>query len=387
MSIEKTEWQNTKPQETDSKPVEFLDLNSFTESKELVAPLLAKKVILSLTTATFSELECYYRARRAGSLPPGSKKPIFGQVLEFKDFEHFIAGITSGYYPEGFVWNYEYTGMAVHPNGLFVCNGNHLEKFKNGEMYKIKNKLFNDLHAIDFSADGKRMLVCSTGIDRLLEFSYPGMDLIWSWSAPEYGYTKAPDGTLVLTEAMLASIKTPTARIRIIDQKGVDYSVKPIETPSQAAHIDSAKYLDDEGNIIGATIFHGGDAILINRGNKTTSKIMSGVEKPHGLFRFGTNNEFNVVTETPKGLVDIFDKNFNKIYQLQAEIKRLGVSDTWIQNTFPVGGDVLASVDHCNRRVVFFNILTKKRFIVETPNEWKIFQLSITDNLQNYLTS
>jgi hypothetical protein len=361
-----------------------LNLSEFKESRELLHPFMDMRVLATLTTVKFSELDTYYQKRHAGTLPEGTIKPIFGQLLEFRDMAHFISGIPSESYPELISLGQEYTGVSVNDGKLFACNKNKIEVFGNRKVEKIIHPLFNDLRYIDFIPDGKSLLVCSSGTDSLLEFEYPDMLLKWAWYAPEHGYIEAPDGTLVVTQKMLANVNAHDRTLRIVDD-GTDYSREVIETTSQSSHINSGKYLSNDGNLIGATLYQGGDAILIDKQAGTTRKILSGLDRPHGFFKFGSESDNYVITSARSGLIDVMNRDFEHTHRINGDFKRFEAPMTWIQNSFPVSGDILASIDHYNRHVVFHDPFKKKRFIVNTHHDWKIFQLSFVEPGESFL--
>ena len=369
--------------ENEHEPIR-LDLASFKDNREVVQPLLDFPVLASLTTATFSELGEYYKMRREGTLPKNQSKPVSGMMLEFSDLKHFISGIPTASHPENIEIDQEYTGFGIDNNKLFVCNRNHIELFENGIRKTIEHPLFNDLHFINFSQDGKSMLVSSSGIEAILEFTYPEMKLNWSWLASEHGYSNAPDGTTIFSARQQPSIQE-SEKVRVIDLKK-DYSKAKVETSSQAAHINTATYANESGNLIATTIFQTGEAILINKGTGEVRSALRGLHDPHGFFRFGLHNEHYVVTSARTGVIDIVSqRDLSHEFRIDGEIKRYDYPTTWLQNTFPISGNVLASINHWQRRVVFFDPFKKEKFIVETPNEWKIFQLSLINQAKSFI--
>jgi hypothetical protein len=359
--------------------IEVLDLNEFKDSKELLRPLLDKMVFISLSTVRFEDLARWYRIRDYQHVKPDFEKPMFGHVLEFNTLDDFISGIPAARYPEKLEINNDYAGVTVHEGNLVACNGSKLEVFSPEGRKTITHPLFNDVKFVDFSDDGKSVLVCASGTDSLLEFSYPEMKLTWVWFAPEHGYSLAPDGTQVITTKMLNGDQKPEGA-RVLDD-GTDYSKVEITTSSQTTHINSATYLDGKTDKIAITLFQPGHAVILDKKAETTELVKDGLSRPHGFYKFGGDRTHYVITSPTTGVIDILDGNYRPTHAIKGVI-RTGTDDrTWLQNTFPISDEVLALVDHYNYHVVFFNIFTKEKQVVETHKQWKIFQIALQDQL------
>jgi len=369
MSIERTA-------ERGKDQVQVLDLNEFTDSKEILNPILDKRVFVSLSTARFEDLARWYRIRDYQHIQPDFEKPMYGHVLEFNTLDDFISGIPEGRYPSSLEIGNDYSGLTVHEGNLVTCNGNKIEIFSPEGRRELTHPLFNDVKFVDFSPDGKSVLVSSSGTDSLLEFSYPEMELKWTWFAPEHGYIEAPDGTRVLTRQMGAEQSDPQNGVRVIDD-GTDYSQLEVPTKSQTTHINSATYLDQEGNVIAATLFQPGHAVMIDKRQDSVELVKDGLSRPHGFYRFGGDEKHYVITSPTTGVVDILGSDYRPTHAVKGVIKTGTDDRTWLQNTFPVSEDVLALIDHYNYHVVFFNIFTQEKCVVETHKQWKIFQMTM----------
>lgn len=358
--------------------VEVLDLNEFMDSKDLLNPILDKRVFVSLSTARFEDLARWYKIRDYQHIKPDFEKPMFGQVLEFNTLNDFISGIPVARYPQTLEINNDYAGIAIHDGNLVACNGSNLEVFSSDGRKVLNHPLFNDVKFVDFSKDGESVLVCCSGTDSLLEFSYPDMKLRWSWFASEHGYSLAPDGTIVLTQKMIGAKPLPE-RVRVLDD-GTDFSKLEIDTKSQTTHINSATYLDGDGNRFAVTLFQPGHAVILDKRTGSLELVKDGLSRPHGFYRFGgKGNEHFVITSPTTGVIDILDYEYRPIQAIKGVIKTGTDDRTWLQNTFPVSNNVLALVDHYNFHIVFFNPFTKEKHVVETHKQWKIFQIALRE--------
>lgn len=358
--------------------VELLDLNEFTDSKELLNPILEKRVFVSLSTAKFEDLAKWYRIRDYQHIKPDFEKPMYGQVLEFNTLSDFISGIPVSRYPLTLENNNDYAGITTHEGNLVACNGCKIEVFSSNERTVLNHPLFNDVKFVDFSKDGKSILICASGTDSLLEFSYPEMELKWSWFAPEHGYNIAPDGTVVLTKKMIRSKPLPD-KVRVLDD-GTDYSKLKIDTKSQTTHINSATYLGRDEKRVAVTLFQPGHAVILDKNTGSLELIKDGLSRPHGFYSFGEEgNEHFVITSPTTGVIDIIDHEYRPTHSIKGVIKTGTDERTWLQNTFPVSESILALVDHYNFHIVFFNPFTKEKQVVETHKQWKIFQITLQD--------
>lgn len=360
--------------------VEQLDLNEFTDSKDLLQPILDKRVFVSLSTVRFEDLAKWYRIRDYQHIQPDFDKPMFGHVLEFNTLDDFISGIPVARFPQGLEINNDYAGVTVNEGNLIACNGSKIEVFSTEGRKTLAHPLFNDVKFVDFSKDGRSVLVCCSGTDSLLEFSYPEMKLKWSWIAPEHGYSTAPDGTLVLTKKMIGSEPLPD-KVRILDD-GTDFSKIEIDTKSQTTHINSATYLDGDDKRIAVTLFQAGHAVILDKRDNSLKLVKDGLSRPHGFYKFGGDNTHFVITSPTTGVIDILGSDYQPTHAIKGVIKTGTDDRTWLQNTFPVSDNILALVDHYNYHIVFFDIFTKEKQIIETHKQWKIFQIA----LQNQTT-
>lgn len=365
--------------EPSKEDVVQLDLNEFRDSPELLKPILDQRVFISLSTAKFEDLALWYRIRDFEGVEPNFTKPMFGKIVEFDTLDNFISGISSGYFPANMENGNDYAGIAVHGDNLVACNGSKLEVFSKDGRKEIRHPLFNDVKFVDFSADGTKVLVSCSGTDAILEFNYPEMTLNWSWFAPEHGYDKAPDGTMIYTQKMIGDGAQPQGKFRILDN-GTDFGPLDIATKSQSTHVNSATYLDGGTDRIAATIFQYGHAVIIDKERGTTSLVKDGLSRPHGFYRFGGEKKQYVITSPTTGVVDILDRDYRNTHAIKGVIKTTLEDRTWLQNTFPISENILALVDHYNYHVVFFDIREKVKHVVETSKQWKIFQIALASN-------
>lgn len=165
---------------------------------------------------------------------------------------------------------------------------------------------------------------------------------------------------------------------RVLDD-GTDYSKTEIATSSQTTHINSATYLAGDSDRIAVTLFQPGHAVILDKRTGETELVKDGLSRPHGFYRFGGNKTYYVITSPTTGVIDILDGDYRPSHAVKGVIKTGTDDRTWFQNTFPVSDEVLALVDHYNYHIIFFNIFTKEKQVVETHKQWKIFQIALQD--------
>jgi hypothetical protein len=119
--------------------------------------------------------------------------------------------------------------------------------------------LLNDVHSLVATETG--LLLTSTGIDAILEFSLTGR-LAWSWLASEHGFDRTPLGE-------------PAVRRCDIDYRSTD-----IPTLLQSTHVNSAQ-LTASGTIL-ATLFHQGWVVEIERSG-AWNVVVEDLKQPHWI--------------------------------------------------------------------------------------------------------
>jgi hypothetical protein len=166
--------------------------------------------------------------------------------------------------------------------------------------------------------------------------------------------------------------------VRVLDD-GTNFGPLDIATKSQTTHINSATYLEGSTDRIAATIFQTGHAVIIDKPSNTTTLVRDGLSRPHGFYRFGGDKAQYVITSPTTGLIEILDRDYRQTHTIKGVIKTGTDERTWLQNTFPVGDNILALIDHYNFHVVFFDLVKRQKHVVETHKQWKIFQLGLAD--------
>lgn len=320
----------------------IINIKNLPEDKKIIEPIKNKEIIISTITSKFTEFKKLYRKKNK------KRKIFYGQLLTFESINDFINGDAAWSYPAKPKPGFCYSGIAVYEDKIFACNKNLIEVFyQNRKIKEIKNRLFNDLHYICFSPNKKNLLITSSGTDSIIELSLENYSELWKWTAYDSNLNKYK---------------------KYLDD--VDYSKLHISTLKQITHINSAFYIN-LSKLIGATLFHQGNGIIIDYRNKKYKIIISGLENPHGFFKFYNNY---LVTNTSKGEVYILNENFKKTIEIK-NFNKNKKEKIWLQNTFYVNHSILVVINQNVREIIFIDFKKEKKFTVKHNLEWKIYQI------------
>lgn len=212
--------------------------------------------------------------------------------------------------------------------------------------WRISHPLLCDLHSIVDSSGG--YLITSSGVDGALEFT-PGGKLIWSWLAPEHGYSRTNAGGV--------------RRINPLRHYGLQTPV----TETQSTHCNSAVVVEPGSRgTVAMSLFHQGEVILIDRRSGRSKSVIQGLMHPHSLRRVGIDGW------------SVCDTGANSIVLLDANLRPRRVIDgpfDWVQDALcETGSAVVMDVNHA--RIVHVDI--EKNVVMSTIDytpEWKGYQL------------
>ena len=79
-----------------------------------------------------------------------------------------------------------------------------------GEGRFCQSPWLNQGHTVEFSADGKRLLVGSAGFDAVFEFDTATGEVVWEWFAWDHGFDRSKMGHYVVrSAAKYAELSSP----------------------------------------------------------------------------------------------------------------------------------------------------------------------------------
>jgi len=270
------------------------------------------------------------------------------QALSSETFGGLIALIDPAKLDSGFIAEIETpiaTGMLYNQDqhSLYVSRNKWINTIRGGKITDTKgNSLFNDVHGLSSTIDGK-LLVVSTGVDGLLMFDYNNFSHAeWIWLATENGYSY-----------------TPTGNERVIDRTK-NYQLISTTTPQHTTHINSA--INYKPGKILATLFHQGELIEIDMESGISRVIDDNMKGPHSI---RTRKEGYLVSDTINNQVRLYGPD------LRVEMLISGDYD-WIIDTVETHDENYLIADSNNDRIVKVSSKGKELNSLEEGLEDKI---------------
>jgi hypothetical protein len=267
---------------------------------------MQKKFYTSFHTTRFDILKAHWEKHspKLENGAVGSKEPIVnvdlgGMVFEVDWLQKKVTHFPFIRCPGGIeIWRNHIVvpSMWEHEIYFFDRNFNMVNSFS--------HPYLSDIHSISLTSNDT-LLVTSTGIDAILEFTFDGT-LIWNWFATLNGYTIDQLGV---------------SRNLIIEN--IDHRKNDYPTLSQTTHLNSVIEDPFSDDYLITTLFHQGEVVSVDKKTGSTTVLLSGLLSPHGLRK--TENGF-IVSNTRLGETLILDKNF-KI------LSRFDLQSSWLQDS------------------------------------------------------
>ena len=244
-----------------------------------------------------------------------------------------------------------------------------------GEARLCHNPWLNQGHTVEFSADGKRLLVVSSGFDAVIEFDTESGEVVWEWFAWDHGFDQSKLGHYVVRSA---------ARHRTLAAMGhevllVDDPAKyefGIPTRQKPAHLNSARY-DSDGRIL-ITLFHQGAGCVVDRNTGEAQEIISGLLVPHKLSRRKNGGYF--ISDTRRGKLIFLDENHRSRYEIAFAgtpgVARSPQLSEFLQNTTELREDLFACIDIPRSSLWLIDVKRRRYRGIKFPVEWSVHDVA-----------
>lgn len=239
-----------------------------------------------------------------------------------------------------------------------------------GALREYRHPLFAFLHSIELSADGKRLLVVSSGYDILVELDLASGAPVWEWLTWEHGFNPSHDGVYLARKPEL--YRDYVARgLKALLVEPAKLGAHGLMTRARTNHPNSACYHPRDPDTVLATLGHSGEAVAVARGTGQWRRVVDDLASmPHGIAPQG---EGWLVTSTLRGegwfLSADFEVERKLIFaNLPGKPPALAESE-WLQMVQPLSDQVLLGLD-ANRGLILVN--TAKRCYANVPidEEW-----------------
>jgi hypothetical protein len=280
-------------------------------------------------------------------------------------------------------------GVAVRENQLALATAKsvQLTDMDTGEVKLCHNPWLNQGHTVEFSADGKKLLVGSSGFDAVFEFDSDSAKVIWAWFAWDHGFDRSVLGHhVVRSEFRRKALAAKDHEVVLVD----DPEKYPfgIPTRQKPAHLNSACY-DSDGNIL-VTLFHQGSGYVVDRNTGDAQEVISGLSNPHKLARRKCGGYF--ISDTKGGKLILLDEKYRRQYEVTLAgmpgVARSPKLSEFLQNTTELREDLFACVDIHRSALWVIDVKRCRYRGVKFPAEWSVHDVaSIGCNLDRRIGS
>jgi|GEM_PF-6220715 len=306
---------------------------------------------------------------------------------------HLIGGVTARPYKEGLVlgvplsqdsvdagkalWSFstaEPHSVSFHGDTMAVGGNNTVTVYdSNGKApVQMMYPWFAHVHTASFSEDGKNLLVASSGFDSAFEINIASALVTWEWKAWENGYDRSPLGHHLTTSPERAVKLRESGKEAILVDDPSAWPAFGLPTRQRAVHLNGAEYLDADRLLL--TLFHQGQAIIVDRGTGASQIVMEGLMSPHG-FSKAANEEY-VIASTRSAHFYILDSDFRARREISLEdmpgIVRPPELGEWLQNVQMIGPNLFLGIDIHRRHFWVIDIQHKTYRGIEIPRDWAV---------------
>ena len=231
------------------------------------------------------------------------------------------------------------------------------------------------LHTIEFSADGRHILVAATGLDTILEIDLDSSEVVWEWNAWDHGISHVTLSNSYLTrdrdQAKQLEEDHPGAEVRLIEDP-LTLPREGLATHHSPMNMNGAHY-GRNGQVL-ATGYHRPELFVINRDGSNDRHDL-GLTNPHSFRPYGDGY---MVADTGSGRLLLLDQSFAvasnvDLSSLPADPEKKDGFGEWMQTASPLGTDGLfATVDALRDGVHIIDIPGRRRRFISNPPEWTI---------------
>lgn len=268
-------------------------------------------------------------------------------------------------------------GVDAWGNKMALATANYVRliDMHTGEARFCQNPWLNQAHTVEFSVDGKKLLVGSSGFDAVFEFDTASGEVLWQWFAWDHGFDRSKLGHYVVrSAARQRELAVLGHEVLLVDdpekyQFGIPTRQKP-------AHLNSACY-DSHGRIL-VTLFHQGAGYVVDRKTGEAQEVISGLSNPHKLSRRKSGGYF--ISDTRRGKLIFLDEKYRPKYEIALAgtpgITRSPQLSEYLQNATELRQDLFACIDIHRNSLWLVDVKRRRYRGIKFPMEWSVHDVA-----------
>jgi hypothetical protein len=264
-------------------------------------------------------------------------------------------------------------GVAVSRNKMALAGPNYLQliDIDSGKVRQLHDPWMSQAHTVEFSTDGRKLLVGSAGFDAIFEFDTTSGKIVWQWFAWDHGFDQSKLGHYVVRSVTKYKALAAAGHevLLIEDPKKYPFGIPTRQKP---AHLNSAHY-DSDGRVL-VTLFHQGAGYVIDRKTGKSKEVISGLSNPHKLSRRKRGGYF--ISDTKGGKLIFFDEKYRPDYEISLVgtpgVARSPDLSEFLQNTTELHVDLFACVDIHRSSLWLIDVKRRRYRGIKFPPEWSV---------------
>jgi hypothetical protein len=264
-------------------------------------------------------------------------------------------------------------GVDAWGNKIALAGANYLQliDMDTGEARSCHNPWMSQSHTVEFSADGKKLLVGSAGFDAVFEFDTTSGEVVWQWFAWDHGFDRSKLGHYVVRSAARGKTLAAMGHEVLLVDDPEKYKFG-IPTRQKPAHLNGACY-DSDGRIL-VTFFHQGAGYVVDRNTGEAQEVISGLSNPHKLSRRKRGGYF--VSDTRRGKLIFLDEKYRPEYEIALAgtpgVARSPHLSEYLQNTTELREDLFACIDIHRSSLWLVDVKRRRYRGIKFPIEWSV---------------
>jgi hypothetical protein len=263
-------------------------------------------------------------------------------------------------------------------NLMALCGGNYVEivDMDSGVKRSLQHPWLRQAHSVQFSKDGQRLLVSSSGFDAVFEFEVATGQTCWEWFAWDNGFDESRLGEYyVRTPERAEQLTAQGRKVVLVD----DPSQHELGIPTRfcPVHINGAFY-DREENVL-VTMFQQGAAIRVDKSTGEATGIASGLINPHKLHPRIDGGYY--VADTRRGELLLLDDAFQverriSLREAPGQVRSPSLTE-FLQSVSELDDGLFACVDIHRSTLWLIDVNARRYRGVTFPREWSVHDIAL----------